>query len=74
MFDEYVVFVPKDDLGGQLKSREKSDVPAKADGAGAQQDLPLLTLDDVVQTSSVGEECVSAVHTLEAPALLRYLI
>lgn len=58
MLDEDIVFVPIDDLGGQLESREKSDVPAKADGTCAQQDLPLLTLHDVVQTSSVGEECV----------------
>lgn len=70
MLDKDIVFVPIDDLGGQLKSREKSDVPAKAHGAGAQQDLPPLTLNDVVQTSSVEEECVSAAHTLEVPALL----
>lgn len=70
MLDKDIVFVPIDDLGGQLESREKSDVPAKPDGAGTQQDLSLLTLHDIVQTSSVGEECVSAVHTLEVPALL----
>lgn len=70
MFDEDIVFVPIDDLCRQLESRKKSDVSAKTDGTCAQQDLPLLTLDDIPQTSSVGEECVSDDHTLDVPALL----
>lgn len=65
MFNEDIVFIPIDDLRCQLESREKSDVPAKANGTSAQQDLPLLTLNDVPQTSSVEEECVSDVTPLK---------